>query len=512
MKKKIVLILLVILVFLVTSFIAFTYIINKKSQEKQQELTTLNVTKGLSVKYKASSNIINVDDTLEFTVEGKVSKGQAIDWEIALEGNGVAKKVNISLTKLDKDGVFTEVNKLSSYQMDNYKSIYTGKPSDMMSLFEEETTQSFTTKYRLKIKSNKVHTADEKSAKFKVNIYGMVVDNKGDIATSFLVNKANSEDFDYNSATDEQKNQMWTFSHGATEQLGATTDYRYIGKDPNNYVVFNNELWRIIGVFDTDDGTGKITKRLKIINFSTKGFDKNKASPLRFNNFGLSFSDYGKNNWSDSHLNYLLNDGHTDEAIGGSLYWNSESGKCYCGNTKTTACDFTKIGLNNIAKTKIDNVKWYLGGSSTYNDVSAEMFYQRERGTTVYNSATRDTSWVGKVALVYPSDYGYATSGSDKTSRKDCLVNALYNWSKANLRDCDDNDWISNFGSTITPSAKTWHEMFQISYGSVGISSTLDKFSRIYRFPSDVTPNVYLKPDVKIISGVGAIDNPYILK
>lgn len=205
MKKKIVLILLVIVVFLVTSFIAFTCIINKKSQDKKREHTTLNVTKGLNVKYKANSNTINVDDTLEFTVEGKVSKGQAIDWEIALEGDGVAKKVNISLTKLDKDGVFTEVSNLSSYQMDNYKSIYTGKPSDMMSLFEEEATQSFTTKYRLKIKSNKVHTADEKSAKFKVNIYGMVVDNKGDIATSFLVNKANSEDFDYNSATDEQK-------------------------------------------------------------------------------------------------------------------------------------------------------------------------------------------------------------------------------------------------------------------------------------------------------------------
>ena len=127
MKKKKTLILLVIVVFLLISFIAFTCIINKKSQDKKQELTTLNVTKGLNVKYKASSNTINVDDTLEFTVEGKVSKGQAIDWEIALEGNGVAKKVNISLTKLDKDGVFTEVSNLSSYQMDNYKSIYTGK-------------------------------------------------------------------------------------------------------------------------------------------------------------------------------------------------------------------------------------------------------------------------------------------------------------------------------------------------------------------------------------------------
>ncbi|CDA23614.1 unknown [Mycoplasma sp. CAG:611] len=28
---------------------------------------------------------------------------------------------------------------------------------------------------------------------------------------------------------------------------------------------FNNEVWRIIGVFPTDDGTGKIENRIKII-------------------------------------------------------------------------------------------------------------------------------------------------------------------------------------------------------------------------------------------------------
>ena len=51
---------------------------------------------------------------------------------------------------------------------------------------------------------------------------------------------------------------MWTFSHEETEQLWTTTDYRYIGANPNNYVKFNDELWRIIGVFGVDDGTGKI--------------------------------------------------------------------------------------------------------------------------------------------------------------------------------------------------------------------------------------------------------------
>ena len=82
---------------------------------------------------------------------------------------------------------------------------------------------------------------------------------------SEMIASANPETLDYNTANLIQKNQMWAFTHEATEQLAATTDYRYIGANPNNYVKFNDELWRIIGVFDVDDGTGKIEKRMKII-------------------------------------------------------------------------------------------------------------------------------------------------------------------------------------------------------------------------------------------------------
>ena len=56
-----------------------------------------------------------------------------------------------------------------------------------------------------------------------------------------LIASANSESLNYNTANLIQKNQMWTFSHEATEQTEALTDYRYIGKDPNNYVKFNDE-------------------------------------------------------------------------------------------------------------------------------------------------------------------------------------------------------------------------------------------------------------------------------
>ena len=41
---------------------------------------------------------------------------------------------------------------------------------------------------------------------------------------------------------------------------------RFIGSDPDNYVWFNNELWRILGVMNNiNDGTGKKETRLKII-------------------------------------------------------------------------------------------------------------------------------------------------------------------------------------------------------------------------------------------------------
>ena len=46
------------------------------------------------------------------------------------------------------------------------------------------------------------------------------------------------------------------------------------------------------------------------------------------------------------------------------------------------------------------------------------MLYEKERGTTVYSE--RPTKWTGKIGLMYPSDYGYATSGGSTTNREAC--------------------------------------------------------------------------------------------
>ena len=41
--------------------------------------------------------------------------------------------------------------------------------------------------------------------------------------------------------------------------------YRYVGKDPNNYVWFNNELWRIIGSLPTKQMDGTTINLVKIV-------------------------------------------------------------------------------------------------------------------------------------------------------------------------------------------------------------------------------------------------------
>ena len=284
---------------------------------------------------------------------------------------------------------------------------------------------------------------------------------------------------------------------GETEELkfDNTTDnnLRYVGANPNNYVSFNNELWRIIGVFNNiDDGTGKKETRLKIIRNEPIGkysWD-NKASGT-----GSSTSSYGSNDWSDSALQIVLNEG---------AYWNRTSGECPYGlNGATTNCDFSTNGLTEEAKAMISNAKWNLGGSSTYKDVTASMFYERERDTAVYSG--RPTEWTGKIALMYPSDYGYATSGGSSTDRETCLNTALYNWN--DYDGCIDNDWLydgSNHPWTITPRSSTSNYVFN-GYSYVNLYYATAHGS------SAVSPALYLSSNVKISGGEGTEDSPFTL-
>ena len=283
---------------------------------------------------------------------------------------------------------------------------------------------------------------------------------------------------------------------------------RYMGADPNNYVTFNNELWRIIGVFDVKtSANGQVEKRVKLIRADSLGNYSWDSSASGVN------KGYGVNEWSQADIMTTLNSG---------AYWNRTSGTCYNGtNNSTTTCNFSSNGLTSDAKNLIENAVWNTGtvdgSTNTNSNTNAITFYTSERssntgkicssGTDCNDTVERTTTWIGQVGLMYPSDYGYATSGGSTTNRQTCLNKELYNWNS--VSDCYQNDWLYNssihqWTLTSVPYSSRSDSIFLVNpSGSVGGTGA--------NLALGVRPVVYLKSSVKITGGEGTSTSPYQL-
>ncbi len=298
----------------------------------------------------------------------------------------------------------------------------------------------------------------------------------------------------------------------AVDDFGNT---RYIGSNPNNYINVDGDIWRIIGVMkDIDDGNGNKEDRVKIIRSDEIGYYSWDTSESSVN------GGYGVNEWSQADLMKLLNPGYESESAGGSLYWNNRAGTCYKGkNNATTSCDFTKIGIEDKLKALIGEAVWNIGASPLLSN--AKDFYKYERsenigkrcssGDLCNDTVERTTTWAGKVGLMYPSDYGYATSGGSTTDRATCLED-LSSWSS----DCYKNNWLY-------PSDNTSQYQWTLTASS-GFSTDSSAYSVIFLYWSEhvsiysteygggsVNPAAYLLPSVKIVSGSGSESDPFEL-
>ena len=338
------------------------------------------------------------------------------------------------------------------------------------------------------------------------NPYRLMKDSPVETASKYITNlytnasktKVQNNGIDYNYATSVSL---------MNDRLGGTTsldggNIRYYGASPNNYIYFNCsdynnqsdttcEKWRIIGVFD---GKVKIIRNESIGKYS---WDSSAS--------GVN-SGQGENEWPQADLMKLLNPGYDSETIGGSLYYNSKSGTCYNGKTNaTTSCDFTSSGIKNEeTKNKIAEVTWNLGGWTT-SEIFSNQIYGYERGTKVYSG--RSTTWPGRIALPYPSDYGYATDFNK------CTQN-LYNYeSSTNSYGCKKNDWMypiitnssSNNGWLLTPySGSTSIAWYVYSSGYVNDGSSY--------YASGVAPTLFLNSNESIVEGTtGTESNPFKL-
>ena len=265
---------------------------------------------------------------------------------------------------------------------------------------------------------------------------------------------------------------------------------RYYGSDPNNYVSFNNELWRIIGVF------GDNVKLVRKDSLGELSWDSSESS---VNN------GWGVNEWSQSALKNYLN----------AMYYGGTSVTCYNGKSKKEVTCPTGT-IEETSKSLIDYHTWNTGApnfNNLYNSTTKSLdtveFYKAERGTkngkictsgTYCNdTVTRTTEWTGYIALPYVTDWAYASSEDDCNTKMD----------KSSTYKCKNNNWMqrSTIAWYLSPNARgsdagfAWYVSGD-GYASYGYAA----------YSYAVAPSIYLKSNVLIESGNGTSSNPYILK
>ena len=278
-----------------------------------------------------------------------------------------------------------------------------------------------------------------------------------------------------------------------------TTDknLRYVGASPRNYLKFNgDEIWRIVGVFNnitTIDENGKEKKEslVKIVRNDSLG-DYSWDSSGSDKNDGL-----GVNEWSQADLMNELNTDYINQNPTGETtnWYNGQN------NAKTGTYNYDK-NIKSKSIDKIAKVRWNTSGT-TYG-ASALNSYNQERSTTSIgtpsDNVSRTNTWDGKIALIYPSDYGYAST--DRACRDN--MNSKTN----DVSNCKNENWLFNsaYQWTLSPLSSLANIVLLVSAGGGVVNGSAGS-------AFGVRPALFLKSDIVIAGGTGeSVENAYTLK
>ena len=424
-----------------------------------------------------SSNLTSNDDTME-TFEVEVSPSATVTKTINIS-SGTVSNVNYSVWY---------INDISNIDIGVSSTSYTTAGT----ISNANTT--VTTKISIRNNSSTTKTVTLGVALSKNSI--VLASNMSLVPQKTLSNPLATHITNlYNNSTKTNvTNNGIKYQYDITNGLMKDADgnIRYSGLGDSNYVLFNCntypntscETWRIIGVFD-----GKV-KLIRNESIGTYPWDNKDTTT------GAE-ADYGSNDWTTARLMKLLNPGYTKESVNNSLYYNSKGGQCYAGvNNAETPCDFTYTGIkNDTTRNMIADAKWsLLGWLDEGVNVYADQSYKLENTSgTVYTG--NKTSWTGKIALPYPSDYAYSAYLGKCTSTLGEYSNCS-SWMKTMFN--------SKTIALLTPIVSSSF-VFHVAGGC------LDLGEPYAALDSEIFPTLYLNTNVSIKTGSGTLNSPYQL-
>ena len=412
---------------------------------------------------------ISSTDYFEFKVNTyiKTNKEMTMNYNIVLEPLNVDSSyikfsdsdIKVYLTKVDNNTETLVTGPITIDELNQYVL------KSQEETFNKNDTERSTT-YRLRawldynFDASKINEKTY-SYKFRVNVNNEAAPVKEDYALTFAKSKF---------GTDGLEKITHTIDNTLQVDSKFATEYRYRGGDSvvNNYVTFNNEVWRIIGIIPTEDTSGNVENRIKIIKDTSIGNKKwNETQDITTNSY---------NNWVTGTLNTYLN----------NSYYNT---------------------LSSDAQNMIGTAKYYLGGYDMSDEAfTSDIMWQYERK----NEANRTGYYYGtnpimqnntnkKISIMYASDYGYGAS-------KEC-TNNLYDYdSSANC--ITTNNWLDKSEDTWLLPQNSGNSDYAFSVYSGGFvdngdNASYDEYA--------VRPVLSLSSNVKISGGSGTSSDPYQL-
>ena len=498
-----------LLVVISISYAAFSY------TGTGQKLNTIT-TGAISMEYVESTNVISMNNALpttdttgkklsnsgeyfDFTVKSSIAGNTDINYEIAAkEENGNTfdgKNVKFYLTKVNSDGSEEEAMPPKTYSEDPTGNVYTGRPSDMMSLFVGNLNQQGDTeiKYRLRLWVDESYNPQSDNGglvyKVKVNVYGQTSDTVAQAEDTYCkdngINKLsdcmlvmNNHEASAEAAgtaivakgtpnfakiapnSDEEDG-----LYAAEDDEG--TSYYYRGAVRNNYVSFAGFTWRII----RRNGDGSV----RLIYSGKATSDTGTATTIGNSAFNEKY-------WNPAYVGYKYNEKfslhESNETTGYDWFTNTTKYNFGTGYTfDESTKKFTLTGTIKQLTWKDNHDEIVSGKLYSCLNTSCNVVYK----ITGYQSDTRMTVQ----PISYSSD-SYADAVTNNTNST--MKNTLDTWYKNNLTNyasyladetfCNDRkiNWGNGYLTTPTTTYGAYGRLYEKKTPSLKCAQDNDKF------------------------------------
>ena len=477
-----------------------------------QKLNTIT-TGAITMNYTESANIISMSNALpttdatgkkrlnsgeyfDFTIKSSIAGNTDINYEIAAkEENGntfSGQNVKFYLTKVNSDGTEEEAMPPKTYSEDSTSNVYTGRPSDMMSLFVGNLNQQGDTeiKYRLRLWVDESYNPQSDNGglvyKVKVNVYGQTSDTVAEVEDTYCKDNGFNTLSDCMLVMNNHETSVETAKQNITNKgtpdfsKTATTDeglfmaeddegpsYYYRGAVKNNYVSFAGYTWRII----RRNGDGSI----RMIYSGKTTSDTGTAT-----NIGNSV--FNEKYWDSAYVGYKYNEKFSlHENNGTTGYnWFANTSKYNFGTGYTfdeTTKKFTLTGTIKQLTWKDNSDEIVSGKLYSCLNTSCNVVYK----ITGYSN---DTTMIVQ-PISYSSD-SYADAVTNNTNNT--MKNTLDTWYKNNLTSytsyladetfCNDRsiNWGNGYLTPPTTTYGAYERLYEKKAPSLKCAQDNDKF------------------------------------